>query len=93
MPVFKPIFKLFDILKPIWLKIMTGLWPYNVFPKKIVLRGPNNKIITHEIVAWQRIAIWGQTVPQIKNFKKMDPPFFLKKIGVSFLQLFDPKQG
>ena len=43
-----------------------------------------------EISARRRIAIWGLRSAQIKKLKKTDPHFFWKKMGVCFLQLFDP---
>ena len=44
------------------------------------------KKITHEIVGWQHIAIWDQTVPYIKKLKKQ-PPISCGKMGVFFLHL------
>ena len=47
-------------------------------------------MITREIFARRRIAIWGLRSARIKKLKKTDPHFFWKKIRVCFLQLFDP---
>ena len=75
--------------KPIWLSIPRGLWPYNFFRDILILRGQNNENITREKIAQIRIAIWGLKSVWIKKLKKTDP-YLRKKMGVYFLQLFDP---
>ena len=47
-------------------------------------------MITREILARRRIAIWGLGSARIKKLKRTDPHFFKKQIRVCFLQLFDP---
>ena len=76
--------------KPIWLSIPRGVWPYNFLQEILTLRGLNNENITREKIAKIRIAIWGLRSARIKKMKKTDPNFFQKKMGVCFLQLFDP---
>ena len=73
--------------KPIWLRIPRGLWPYDFFEDFFILRGQNHKIITHGMVTWWQILIWGQTMPWIKKFKNIDS-HFKDKNGCMFSSCF-----
>ena len=56
----------------------------SIIVRYFYLNGPLSWKFMHEIVAWQQIAIWDQTVPGIKELRKRDP-LFMEKMGVCLL--------
>ena len=90
MPICKSIINFLTFQKPIQLTIPRGLWPHKFLSDILIWRGPNLEKCTREIIVQCPIKIWGLRSAQIKKLKKTDPHFFQKKMGVCFLQLFDP---
>ena len=73
MPIFELKLNFLKFQRPIWLRILRELWPYQFLSVILILRGPNIEQFTHEIVVRRQIAIWDKIVPRIKELKNKTP--------------------
>ena len=87
MPIFKPQFNFFEILKPIWLSIMRELWPYNFF-QTFWFKGAKIMKLLHV----KNLCIQTPKFIAFGAFFHGLPFFFLERNAVNW-QVCQPSQG